>query len=311
MEFPKALRGALAGLLVGEAFGLPYDQTPAAELPEGLEWRGGGVHGRPPGTYGEAGGLSLATADSLLSCGRMDVEHLARAWVRWWAEGVLAADGSAFDTTATTALALQAVAEGVDPERVAVGGEQARGPGPLLRTLPAAFLPEGVRDGDAVAHAMALAGLTQRHPEVGVAVAAYVLLLRRLGEGAAPHAALENTLLRLPPLLREREGAEWEAAAEHLASATELSKPGDSAYVLDLLGSAWLGFADADGYEAALVAAVRRGGYTAFRAALAGGLAGARWGLSAVPENWRRDLRLDTHAAELLLRLGLASARRS
>ena len=57
-------------------------------------------------------------------------------------------------------------------------------------------------------------------------------------------------------------------------------------YVLDTLQSAFWAFRHQDGFEEVVVAAVNLGGDADTIGAVAGALAGARYGASAIPERW-------------------------
>jgi protein-tyrosine phosphatase len=60
---------------------------------------------------------------------------------------------------------------------------------------------------------------------------------------------------------------------------------------VDSFWSAWDAFTTAASYREAVVRAVAYGGDTDTTAAIAGGLAGAHWGIEAIPSEWRAGLR--------------------
>lgn len=88
--------------------------------------------------------------------------------------------------------------------------------------------------------------------------------------------------------------AEWHA----LLDQAETGAPSDfsnNGWVVHAFQTAWWAIttADASGPDhlpAALELCVRAGGDTDTTAAIAGGLLGARWGASAVPDRWRKML---------------------
>jgi ADP-ribosylglycohydrolase len=95
-----------------------------------------------------------------------------------------------------------------------------------------------------------------------------VTTLRRLCAGVAEEARELNDEIH-PNALPERPG---------------------SGYVVDCLLSA-RDAVEAGGYEAAVKAAILMGHDTDTTACVAGGVAGLRDGIAAIPERWRRDLR--------------------
>lgn len=59
MLLPERLEGAIFGHLVGDALGVPYEFKTADAI-GAVEWRGGGVHDQPAGTWSDDGALMLA-----------------------------------------------------------------------------------------------------------------------------------------------------------------------------------------------------------------------------------------------------------
>ena len=76
-----------------------------------------------------------------------------------------------------------------------------------------------------------------------------------------------------------------------------------STYVVDAFWSAWEAFAVSASYRETVERAVRYGNDTDTTAAIAGGLAGAYWGLDAIPAEWRRGMRGQEIASRLVDRL--------
>jgi ADP-ribosylglycohydrolase len=92
----------------------------------------------------------------------------------------------------------------------------------------------------------------------------------------------------------ERDPAFAPVLAALLAHRSSLRKPGDG-WVLNSFWSAWEAFAGGSSYRDTIVRAVRYGNDTDTTAAIAGGLAGIRWGLdessSGIPAEWLGPLR--------------------
>src|SRR5205807_2734305 len=74
-----------------------------------------------------------------------------------------------------------------------------------------------------------------------------------------------------------------------LLDKAECGTPADfpkNGWVVHALQTAWWAITHTESLPAALEAAVRAGGDTDTTAAITGGLAGARWGASAIPPQW-------------------------
>jgi ADP-ribosylglycohydrolase len=246
----------------------------------------------------------LALLDSLLEAG-FDLEDQGRRALAWGEEGRYAPGGRVFDIGGATRAALDAIAGGA-PAATA-GAVDAKGNGSLMRVLPLALLRREAPPDELVDLAARASRVTHGSAEAQVACALYVLIARRLLGGERDRGrALERATRELraalgshglPGSAEAADPAGAEAALEAFLAWPTRSGGGR---VVDSFWSAWDAFAGAGSYAAAVRAAVARGNDTDTTAAIAGGLAGIRWGVSAIPVAWRRGLR-DTHLARSLV----------
>ena len=113
-----------------------------------------------------------------------------------------------------------------------------------------------------------------------------MLIARRLLGGseyrlASPGRRESDPSGHLPGSGRRRT---WIAALDHLETYTER---GGGGVVWDSFWSAWDAFDGADDYRSTIQRAVAYGGDTDTTAAIAGGLAGIRWGIEGIPaDGW-------------------------
>jgi ADP-ribosyl-[dinitrogen reductase] hydrolase len=299
LTLASRLAGGVWGHLVGDAMGVPYEFTPAAEIGAVVFGAEGGPWRQPPGTWSDDGSLMLALLDSLLSS-RFDTDDQGRRAVTWMVDGAYTPDGDGrFDIGNTTATALGAISRGVPAVDAGPTVEGASSNGSLMRILPLALVErdgrEGPLDGDVVddatlvAHAHAASRVTHGHVRCQVTCALYALVVRRLLHGDAPDEALQTARRTLRRIYRSDA-----AAAVHLAAFDELEAwTGRSGrgYVFDAFWSAWDAFAGAGSYPETIVRAIRYGNDTDTTAAIAGGLAGVHWGWRRIPTPWRRAMR--------------------
>ena len=144
------IAGGLIGLLVGDALGVPYEFQPREaippaaaiefEPPEGFRRAHVGV---PPGTWSDDGAQALVLLDSLLACGRLDVDHFAQGLMDWYESGFMAVDGEVFDVGLQTRAAIGRLNLGVPPFQAGGADELANGNGSLMRVLPLAYSSSG------------------------------------------------------------------------------------------------------------------------------------------------------------------------
>lgn len=299
-------RAAIYGHLVGDAIGVPYEFT-SPDPSRVVELRGGGAHGQPPGTWSDDGALMLALLDSLLSAG-FDPEDQGRRALAWAdARTYTPDDDGAFDIGGATSAALGRLRSGV-PALEAGGTDDAdQGNGSLMRILPIALVEAPQDDAELVRRAELASRVTHGHRNCQVACALYVLVAQTLLErpDGEPEVALARSIDRLHGVYGADRGSE-EVLQGVLAHRSGVRKWGGG-WVLDSLWSAWEAFTTATSYRGVIETAVRYGHDTDTTAAIAGGLAGIRWGLDessgGIPAEWLDVLRGRELAEELLDRL--------
>ena len=290
---PKASthHAAILGHLVGDAIGVPYEFGHHIET---VELRGHGTHNQPPGTWSDDGALLLALLDSLMSAG-FDPEDQGRRALAWADEGRYAPGRLVFDIGNTTSAALARLRNGVAAIHAGPTGERDQGNGSLMRILPLGLIDVPSKDAELVERAHLASRVTHGYPSCQVACALYVLIARTLVEhpGGEPEAALALATDRLIGVY-VAQPAFASVLRELLAHRSSVRKPGGG-WVLDSFWSAWEAFANAGSYRDAIVNAVRYGNDTDTTAAIAGGLAGIRWGLDealgGIPAEWLDALR--------------------
>ena len=266
-DLESRFSGSLLGLFCGDALGMPYETQPPEGIPERLEMeeaRGG------RGTYTDDTQMAIAVCESLLRCDGVDEGDLAQTIA------------DAFDPGRgygpTTTLVVERWRTG--PPAPDGGDPRAATNGAAMRVAPVglrfAFDPERCAE-----EACRQARLTHAHPlasDGAVAVAAAVAAAVRGDDHlTAAIAAVETKELsrRLARAVEMRRKGEWSQA--RLLGATIQAHESVPAALLA---------ASAPSFEEALTFAVRCGGDTDTVAAMAGAVAGARFGVGAIPVRW-------------------------
>lgn len=186
MNRQERLRGGLFGLLVGDALGVPYEFQDADNLPPatqiemvpppGFRRSHAGVL---PGTWSDDGAQALCLLISLLDCGKLDPDDLGQRFVAWYQSGYMAIDRHVFDVGVHTSQVLQAIARGMPVLEAGAMGQDARGNGSLMRSLPLALWHRGT-DAELVADAHLQSQVTHGDAYCQVCCALYCLWARRL-----------------------------------------------------------------------------------------------------------------------------------
>lgn len=299
----ERIAGGLMGMLVGDALGVPYEFHAPGELPVAAQIefeppRGfDRTHvGTPPGTWSDDGAQALCLLDSLLARGWMDADDFGRRLLSWYEEGYLAVDGRVFDVGIQTARALRRLRANV-PAEEAGAGPDAKGNGSLMRVLPLALWHPG-SDAELVADAQTQSRVTHGALTCQVCCALYCLWARRMLATADDPWAEAVTSLRAcyPDGTDERRELEWTIRPD------EPPEGHGGGFVVDCLRSARWAVGQGS-YEVAVKAAVALGNDTDTTACVAGGFAGLRDGLDAIPARWRDSLRGRELAEPLLQQL--------
>ncbi len=300
----ERIEGALWGHLVGDALGVPYEFhdpfsiPPAGQIefepPPGFRRSHDGT---PPGTWSDDGAMALCLLDSLLDRGRFDRRDCVGRLQAWANEGYLAVDGRVFDIGNQTWEALEAHRAGERVLALRSDGSPADGNGSLMRVLPLALWHRGT-DAELVDDARAQSRLTHPHPLSLACCALYCLWARRiLDEADDPWARAVATLRALLPV-----GSPERAALETSVRPDRPPAGTGSGFVADSLSSGRL-VLSAGSYEDVVRAAIRLGRDTDTTACIAGGLAGLRDGVGAIPNRWLDELRGKEMVRPLLDRL--------
>ena len=270
---------------------MPYEFQAADSLPDFAEIEmqppPGFARSHPhvrPGSWSDDGAQALCLLASLLFQGRLDLDDLGRRFLNWRNVGYLAAGGLVFDIGIQTSRALDALENGAPAAEAGPAGERDNGNGSLMRVLPLALWHQG-SDAELFRDATRQSLITHRHPRAQLCCALYSLWARRTLES---HADAWSAAVRA---VREIAGSDpvWRTELEeHIRPDSEPGGTG-SGYVVDCLHSARSALRE-DTFEAVVKRAVLFGNDTDTTAAVAGGIAGVRFGLSAIPERWLASL---------------------
>jgi ADP-ribosyl-[dinitrogen reductase] hydrolase len=299
----ERVAGGLVGLLVGDALGVPYEfhppeaipPRPAIEFtpPSGFRRAHAGV---PVGTWSDDGAQALCLLASLLEHNSLNLEDLSQRFLNWSENGYMAVGGHVFDIGIQTSRAFNAIRAGMPPLEAGMLGRDAKGNGSLMRVLPLVLWHQGT-DEELVKAAHLQSQITHGQITCQVCCALYCLWARQILEQIADPWMTAVSRLRQLYLPDSRYAAELEEIYP------DQSPHGTgTGYVVDCLHSARLAL-EAGSYEQVVKAAIALGNDTDTTACVAGGLAGLRDGIQAIPDRWQQQLRGRSMFEPLLDRL--------
>lgn len=273
--------GAMIGLAVGDALAAATQFRKAGTFTAVGDLLGGGPFDLPRGAWSDDTSMALCLADSLLEASGFDPRDQVERYRRWQQQGYLSATGQCLGITAGTAKALaqaqwrrQLFSGSHDPNQL--------DPEVLSRVAPAVlfYFSNPV---DAVTFASEQARTTCQAP---AALEACKLLAAWLLGCLAGHP--KSTALVPPPELLDINALRSNAAAI-AATAGNTSAP-DAGNVLEALEAAAWAFRSTDNFRDGALKAVNLGANSDVVAAVYGQLAGAHYGIGAIPATWRTSL---------------------
>jgi ADP-ribosylglycohydrolase len=290
LEAAKNLRdrylGALVGLAVGDALGASVQYRKVGSFTPLGDLIGGGPFELARGAWSDDTAMALCLAESLLECGGSDAADQVGRYRKWQQQGYLSATGQCVGITAAVTKALATAqwtgkmhAGSHDPARL---DKEA-----LSRTAaPALFaFADPAR---AVELAAETCRTTHQAPIVldacryfaGLVLGALRGVSKQtlLGPLFAPAAGIWQRTPLKQPVLAVAQGS---FASK---SAGEVSGAGN---ILDALEAALWAFARARNFREGALQAVNLGGDADVTGAVYGQLAGAYYGVTALPATWR------------------------
>lgn len=287
-------RGCLLGLACGDAVGTAVEFSPRGSFPPVTGMTGGGPFGLAPGEWTDDTSMALCLAASLIHREGFDATDQMNRYCNWRSVGYFSSNGRCFDIGMTVAGALDRYLATSDP----FAGDpdpRSAGNGALMRLAP---IPMYFRA--SAAETLLYAGESTRTThgarEAIDCSRLFALQLREALLGAGKDAMLA---VSVPEPLSPR--VAQIAAGQYLNRTYDEIK--GSGYCVESLEAALWCFFHTSTFEAAVLAAVNLGDDADTTAAICGQMAGAYYGVGAIPAEWLEALamrdEIDALAASL------------
>ncbi|HAS08939.1 MAG TPA: ADP-ribosylglycohydrolase, partial [Acidimicrobiaceae bacterium] len=284
--------GALLGLAVGDAVGTTLEfQAPGTFEPI-TDMVGGGPFRLPAGAWTDNTSMALCLAESMVDTGGMDLADQLRRYVAWWRDGYLSSTGRCFDIGNTTSSQLSRFertgqAIDLDPDQHAAAN------GSLMRLAPVPIRWH-VDPGEAAERSAESSRTTHAADRPVDACRVLGAMTAALIGGEPAESVFDPSFWQWGPL-----HAEVEAIARGSWMGKEPPAIRGTGYCIDALEAAIWAVAGADDLPDAVLRAANLGDDADTTAAIAGQLAGARWGRSGIPAEWLDRVVLRARIEEL------------
>lgn len=280
-------RGCLVGLATGDALGTTLEFREPGTFEPIDDMVGGGPFGLEPGQWTDDTSMALCLATSLIEMGGFNPTDQMRRYVRWWREGYLSSIGYCFDIGNATHEALARFED--NPGEPYAGSDDPRsaGNGSLMRLAPVPMYFAG-DPAEAITRSADSSRTTHGAREPVDACRYFAgLLVGALG------GVDKETLLRpgYCPLegLWEKTSLSPKIAAIARGSFKRRNPPEirGTGYVVDSLEAVLWAIHNSADFEEGALKVVNLGDDADTTGAIFGQIAGAHYGMEAIPARWR------------------------
>jgi ADP-ribosyl-[dinitrogen reductase] hydrolase len=283
MHRSHRVAGALVGSAVGDALGAPFEFGPPGQFSARFrvpargsrtEMCGGGALAWEPGEFTDDTQMALLVAASLLERNGLDEADLFDRFSRWAAAGppdigkqtgAVLGSGRPWDVAAA--------------EHFKRSGHAA-GNGSLMRTTPAAIFFSRFGTEATMDAARRISALTHGDPAAGEGCAIFSELMRVALDGGDPLPAVPSAVALVPAEHRER----WATALAPSWTPSDATESNGA--VWPTLGQAVWALRNGRDFAEVMRLVIDLGGDTDTVSCVAGGLAGAVFGMGGIPSRW-------------------------
>ena len=287
----ERFRGCLVGLAVGDALGTTLEFSPPGSFDPIDDMVGGGPFGLRAGQWTDDTSMALCLASSLLESGGFDpVDQMGR-YLRWFREEYLSSTGRCFDIGGTTRGALVRFERTGEPYAGTTDAMSA-GNGSLMRLAPVPMLFAGyVRE--AIDRSADSSRTTHRAVEVVDARRYFAGLLVGALRGVDKQTLLSEHYSPVEGLwdeapLAPKIAAIAEGSFKHKQPPPPVIR--GTGYVVDTLEAVLWAFFHSEDFRDGALKGVNLGDDTDTTGAIFGQIAGAHYGVEAIPARWRQRL---------------------
>lgn len=282
--------GALFGFVCGDMIGVPVEFESRTERREDpvKNARAYGTYNQPIGTWSDDTSLTLALIDCINK--GFSMSDLADGFVRFLREAKYTPYGKVFDIGNTTITAIANIEKGVPYNKCGGSDESDNGNGSLMRILPLGLLWHNEQDKKMISIIEDVSKVTHAHPRSLFACLFYSYFVKKILECESKEKALDETIEYFNQSIFDEKYAEerkvyGRIVSKEIVDLTE-KEIKSTGYVVDSLEAAIWCFMNENSTRDVILRAVNLGGDTDTIAAIAGGLAGAFYGINDVPNSW-------------------------
>lgn len=293
-QFEVITLGGVMGLAVGDALGVPAEFMSREELGKSpvTGMQSGGAHGQPQGTWSDDTSLTVCLMESLIH--GVDYNDQMQRFTDWMLHGAYSAHDELFDIGGGTKAAIFKYAHGYPPLECGGLSDNSCGNGSLMRILPAVLYSladneDAVFDNKTASLIHDMSRLTHAHSCCLVACGIYASIVFGLAGGGELASGCKHEIQHALAYYSANPKLTGQLERFFHLNGIELLHENDiqsTGYVVHTLEAALWCLNTTASYEECVLKAVNLGDDTDTTAAVAGSLAGIRYGYDAIPRGW-------------------------
>ncbi len=289
MDRQDRASGCLVGLAIGDAVGTALEFRPRGTFQPLTDMVGGGHFCLKKGYWTDDTSMALCLATSLVECHGFDAMDQMTRYCDWYDNGYLSSIGNCFDIGTTVLSALRRFLKTGDPYS-GMTAAWTSGNGSIMRLAPIPIAYANDRS-LAIDYAMQSSKTTHASPLCLDACGWFADLMVNFLLGHPKDALLQSTYCAQTEPLQQLQQC-------HFLEKDYRDLKG-SGFVVESLEAALWCFWHTHSFEDCILAAANLGDDADTTAAVAGQLAGAFYGYSAIREDWRSHLHWHDHIVQL------------
>jgi len=302
------IKGALFGLAVGDALGVPV----AFKSRENLKafpvkgMTGYGSWNQPSGTWSDDSSLAFCLTESLTN--GYDLDDIAGNFIKWYQQGYWGAHYKVFDIGGATRFAIERLIKGASP--LLSGGmmEEDNGNGSLMRIMPLLFHIKDLTLEERYVKVKEVSSITHAHFRSVFACFIYLEMALLILFGATAGEAL-SSMQKTVKKFADNKGFNrtevnlFSKVLNEDIKNVQQSSIYSGGYVLNTIEASIWCLLNTDKYADAVLKAVNLGHDTDTTACVTGGLAGLLYGYDEIPLVWVNEITRKDDIEELANRL--------
>ena len=277
VDLRSRYHGTLLGLACGDAVGTTVEFSPRGSFAPVTDMTGGGPFALRAGQWTDDTSMALCLGESLLACDGFDARDQMGRYLNWWKWGYLSATGECFDIGMTVRNALSKFDQSGEPF-CGFTDPKTAGNGSLMRLVPAVlFAYPNLQN---LLHCATESSRTTHAAAEALESCALFANLLHAALGGAEKSELFAQLecpLHQPKLVALATGEFVHKAENQIRG---------NGYCVDSLEAALWCFFNTDSFESAILKAANLGDDADTTAAIVRQIAGAFYGVDAMPAHW-------------------------